>query len=212
VPEASTLLLFTASALALVAVPGPNLIYIVTRSLDQGSRAGIASALGVETGTIVHVTAAAVGLSAALASSAAAFSIVKYAGVAYLLYLAARALTTRERPRAAAEPAAVPAARVYVDGLLVQLLNPKVALFFLALLPQFVDPRTGAAWTQILLLGAILAAIGLTVDMVYAIAAGRGSARLRSRSGFGRSRRYVTGGVYAALAVIALVGGRRQGS
>lgn len=123
-PEVSTLLLFAVSALALVAVPGPNLIYIVARSLDQGSRAGIASALGVETGTIVHITAAAVGLSAALASSAAAFSIVKYAGVAYLLYLAARALTPREQQSAAAAPAAVPAARVYVDGLLVQLLNP----------------------------------------------------------------------------------------
>ncbi len=211
-PELSTLLLFAASALALLAVPGPNHIYIVTRSIDQGSRAGLASAFGVETGTLVHVTAAAVGLSAALASSATAFSVVKYAGVAYLLYLAARALADRDEPSGGAEPLPASQARVFFDGMLVNVLNPKVALFFLAFLPGFVDPQAGAAWTQILVLGGILAGLGLASDVLYALVAGRGSSWLRASSGFARSRRYVTGGVYAALAVVALVGGRRQGS
>jgi len=214
-PELSTLFLFAASALALVAVPGPNHIYIVTRSIDQGSRAGLASALGVETGTLVHVAGAAAGLSAALASSATAFSVVKYAGVAYLLYLAVRALTAHDEPPgdAEAEPLPTSGARVFIEGLLVNLLNPKVALFFLAFLPQFVDPHAGAAWTQILVLGGILAAIGLAIDVLYALGAGRGSSWLRSGTRFAGARRYGAGGVYAALAVLALVGGgRRQGS
>jgi threonine/homoserine/homoserine lactone efflux protein len=209
-PELSTLLLFTATALALVAAPGPNHIYIVTRSVEQGSRAGVASALGVETGTLVHVAAAAAGLSAALASSATAFSVVKYAGVAYLLYLAARALTARNAPHA--EPPRASGSRVFVEGVLVNLLNPKVALFFLALLPQFVDPNADPAWIQILVFGAILATIGLLVDVLYALGAGRAGSWLRSSAGFARSRRYVIGGAYVALAIAALAGGRRQAS
>jgi threonine/homoserine/homoserine lactone efflux protein len=211
-PEPATLLLFAASALALVAIPGPNIVYIVTRSIDQGRRAGFASAFGVETATLLHVTAAAAGLSAALASSATAFAVVKYAGAAYLLYLAAKTLISRDEgaghaPRTPASPL-----RVFVAGMLVNLLNPKVALFFLALLPQFVDPQAGPAWTQILVLGAMLAAIGLASDLLYAVGAGRVGARLRATAGYARRRRYVAGVVYFGLAVVALVGGRRRAS
>jgi threonine/homoserine/homoserine lactone efflux protein len=209
-PELATLLLFTASALALVAIPGPNHVYIVARSVDQGARAGVASAFGVETATLVHVAAAAAGLSAALASSATAFAIVKYAGVAYLLYLAAKALTSPDDHGGSAPSAAAPSRRVFLEGLVVNLLNPKVALFFLALLPQFVDPAAGPAWTQILILGTILAAIGLAADLLYAVGAGGAGARLRANAGFATRRRYVTGGVYLALAVVALVAGRRR--
>ena len=138
---------------ALVAIPGPNHVYIVARSVDQGRRAGFASAFGVETATLLHVAAAAAGVSAALASSATAFAVVKYAGVAYLLYLAARTLMSPDEPAARAPAAVASEVRVFVEGLLVNLLNPKVALFFLALLPQFVDPQAGPAWTQILVLG-----------------------------------------------------------
>jgi len=126
VPEPSTLTLFAVSALALVAVPGPNLIYIVTRSVDQGRGAGVASALGVETATLVHIAAAAAGLSAALASSATAFTVVKYAGAAYLVFLALRAFRERDDDRQAGR---APAAgrRVFAEGFVVNLLNPKVA-------------------------------------------------------------------------------------
>jgi threonine/homoserine/homoserine lactone efflux protein len=209
-PELATLLLFAASACALVAIPGPNHVYIVARSIDQGRRAGFASAFGVETATLVHVAAAAAGLSAALASSATAFAVVKYAGVAYLLYLAVKTLRSPDEPAAQGPPAPAPAARVFLEGLVVNLLNPKVALFFLALLPQFVDPHAGPAWTQILVLGTMLAAIGLAADLLYALGAGRAGARLRANVRFARRRRYVAGAVYLALAAVALVGGRRR--
>ena len=194
----------------LVAIPGPNHIYIVARSLDQGRAAGFASAFGVETATLLHVAAAAAGVSAALASSATAFAFVKYAGVAYLLYLAARTLAARDRPAEPAAPATAPTWRMFFDGLLVNLLNPKVALFFLAFLPQFVDPQAGPAWSQILVLGGILAAIGLASDLLYAVGAGGAGDRLRASAGYARRRRHVTGMLYLLLAVVALVGGRRH--
>ena len=207
-PEPATLLLFAATAAALVAIPGPNIVYIVARSIDGGRRAGVASAHGVETATLVHVTAAAAGLSALLASSATAFAIVKSAGAAYLLYLAVRTLMAPDGPEA--PPPAPSPRRIFASGVLVNLLNPKVALFFLALLPQFVDPHAGPAWSQILLLGAILAAIGLASDLLYALGAGAVSGRLRGRARLARGRRYVTGGVYLALAVVALTGERQR--
>ena len=209
-PDLPTLALFAAAALALVAIPGPNHVYVVARSLDQGRAAGFASAFGVETATLLHVAAAAAGVSAALASSAAAFAVVKYAGVAYLLYLAVRTLAARDEPAGAAAPPAARTSRLFLDGLVVNLLNPKVALFFLAFLPQFVDPEAGPAWTQIVVLGAMLAAIGLASDLLYALGAGRAGARLRASAGFARRRRHVTAGLYLALAVVALVGGRRR--
>jgi len=209
-PDLATLLLFAATAVALVAIPGPNQVYIVARSIDQGRRAGFASALGVETATLVHVAAAAVGLSAALASSAEAFAVVKYAGVAYLVYLGVRALAASDTRRESVRPAPAPGARVYLEGVVVNLLNPKVAVFFLALLPQFVDPAAGPAWTQILVLGTVLAAIGLTCDILFALGAVRASARVRGSERFARRRRHVTGGVYLGLAALALVTGRRQ--
>jgi threonine/homoserine/homoserine lactone efflux protein len=145
-PDLPSLLLFAGSAATLVLVPGPNLIYIVTRSVEAGRRAGFASMLGVETGTMVHVAAAAFGLSALLASSAVAFEIVKYAGVAYLVYLGVRAL--RSRDHEADSPATETGMRrTYAEGVLVNVLNPKVSLFFLAFLPQFVDPAGGSATT-----------------------------------------------------------------
>jgi threonine/homoserine/homoserine lactone efflux protein len=208
VPEPSTFLLFAAGAVALVAVPGPNLIYIVTRSVDHGRRAGVASAFGVETATLVHIAAAAAGLSAALASSATAFTVVKYAGAAYLVFLAARAFMERgqEQP---GERAPAAGRRVFAEGFVVNLLNPKVALFFLAFLPQFIDPGAGAAWTQVLVLGGLLAAIGLSSDLMYALAAGSLGALVRGNAAIARRRGQLAGGVYLALAAVTLVGGRR---
>jgi threonine/homoserine/homoserine lactone efflux protein len=208
-PEPSTLALFALSALALVAIPGPNLIYIVTRSIDQGRRAGLVSAFGVESATLVHVAAAAAGLSAALASSATAFSVVKYAGATYLLYLGVRTLAARGTTSHGDARTPAPASRVAGEGFVVNLLNPKVALFFLAFLPQFVDPDGGPAWAQVLVLGGVLVLIGLTIDLVYAVAAGSISAWVRGSARLERRRRYTTGGVYIALAAVALTGSRR---
>jgi threonine/homoserine/homoserine lactone efflux protein len=178
-PEPGTLAVFALAALALVALPGPNLLYITARSLAEGRRAGLVSVLGIETGTLVHVTAAAVGVSALLASSAVAFGVVRYAGAAYLIYLGVRALLARQPQERtpSAVPARAPLARVYRQAVLVQLLNPKVALFFLAFLPQFVDPARGAVAVQTLVLGAIVATIGVTVSSLWALAADAAGAR-----------------------------------
>jgi threonine/homoserine/homoserine lactone efflux protein len=185
--ELTRVLTFAAVSLALIAVPGPNLIYIVTRSVSQGTRAGLVSALGVETGTLVYVTATALGLSSLIARSAAAFAAVRWAGAGYLLYLGVRAA---RRPRAAdrpGDPTRLPLRRVYRDGALVNVLNPKVAVFFVAFLPQFTTPGASAAaarW-QMLALGAVFFALALAMDLLYGVAGGAVSHWLQTR----RSRR-----------------------
>jgi threonine/homoserine/homoserine lactone efflux protein len=203
VPSASTLAAFAAAAFVLIAVPGPNMIYLVARSLTEGRRAGLLSALGIETGTLVHTAAAAVGLSALLASSATAFAVVKYAGAAYLVYLGLRAFLGRdggEERGAAAAP--VSGGHVYRQALLTQVLNPKVAIFFLAFLPQFIDPDRAAA-PQILVLGATLVVMGLAIGAFTALAAGSLS-ELRRRRARGRPwGRWASGAVYVALGAYA---------
>jgi threonine/homoserine/homoserine lactone efflux protein len=210
-PDFTTLVLFAAAAIVLIAIPGPNHVYIVARSVSQGRGAGLASALGVETGTLVHVAAAAAGLSAVIASSATAFNLVRYLGAAYLVYLGIRALTRRDGHEGGVEVDAAPLRRTFAEGVMVNVLNPKVALFFLAFLPQFIDPSRGPVAVQTLVLGAVIFVLALASDLVYALAASALGERLRRRgAGFGRVQRRVTGGVYVALgAVAALSGGRR---
>jgi len=203
VPSASTLALFALAALALIAIPGPNMIYIATRSISEGRSAGFSSALGLLTGTGINVLAAAVGLSALIASSDVAYDVIRYAGAAYLVFLGVKAL--RSHGAGAAEQPA-PRGSAYRQAIVVQLLNPKVALFFLAFLPQFVDPEAGPVWTQILVLGAVLGALGFALDCGYALAASSAARRLE---GFRHGNR-ITGAVYIALgAAAALTGGRR---
>jgi threonine/homoserine/homoserine lactone efflux protein len=197
-PDTTTLLVFAAAAVALIAVPGPNFFYIATRTASQGRAAGFASALGVEVGTLVHIAAAAVGLSAVVASSPAAFAAIKYLGALYLLYLAVRTLVRRSGP-ASAEPPGAPLSRAVAEGVLVNVLNPKVALFFLAFLPQFIDPAHGSAAAQTLALGAVFLAIACVMDVLYVLAA----AALSARVGSAPRGRYVTGAVYLGLAAFA---------
>ena len=200
-PAPSTLALFALAALALIAIPGPNMVYVATRSMSEGRSAGISSALGLLTGTAINVIAAAAGLSALIASSDLAYDVLRYAGAAYLIFLGIKALLRRET---AVE--ALPRGRAYRQAIVVQLLNPKVALFFLAFLPQFVDPARGPVATQVLVLGAILGALGFAMDCGYAFAASSAAARLKR---FRHGNR-VTGAVYLALgAAAALTGGRR---
>jgi threonine/homoserine/homoserine lactone efflux protein len=202
-PQFTTLVVFAGAALALIAIPGPNLIYIVTRSVAHGRRAGIASAFGVETGTLVHIAAAVMGLSALLASSRVAFDAIRYTGAVYLVYLGARELLRRPRSTVAKRPAATPLGRTYAEGVLVNLLNPKVGLFFLAFLPQFIDPGRGNATLQVLVLGVVFFALALSLDLLYAVAADRVrgwlSGRVRGRAGRGR----YTGLIYIVLGAAA---------
>jgi threonine/homoserine/homoserine lactone efflux protein len=208
-PTTRTLLLFAPVALGLLVVPGPAVLYIVARSIDQGRAAGVASVLGIHTGSLVHVAAAAAGLSALLVSSAVAFGVVRYAGAAYLIVLGIRKLVER-----AAEDVAEPPARslrsIYVQGIVVNVLNPKTALFFLALLPQFVDVERGAVWSQMTVLGLAFIALGVLSDGAYALAAARAGRSLRSSASFGRAQRYVSGGVYVSLGAVAALSGSRS--
>src|SRR5438093_3775871 len=153
-PDSTSLWLFGLAALALLAVPGPAVLYIVVQSAEQGRRIGLASVAGVHLGTLVHVAAATAGLSALIVASAMAFSVVKYAGAVYLVYLGVRKLVEgRAPPRIAKE--GEPLRRAFVRGALVNILNPKTALFFLAFLPQFVDRDRGGVWSQVLVLGLV---------------------------------------------------------
>jgi threonine/homoserine/homoserine lactone efflux protein len=212
-PDASTFALFVAAALALLLVPGPAVIYVVARSVEGGRLRGLVSVLGVELGTLLHVVFAAAGLSAIVVSSAAAFSVVKWLGAAYLVWLGLRQILGRDGGDE--EPALSGGGenrlRIFSQSVLVQVLNPKVALFFLAFLPQFVDPSRGAAWTQVVVLGATLATLGLFTDGLYALlggTAGEWIRKQRAGAGLRRAGRYVTGGVYIALGAVAAVSGK----
>ncbi len=210
-PEPTTLLLFAGAALALLIVPGPSVIYIVTRGMHEGRAAALVSVLGVTTATLVHTVFAAAGLSAILASSAVAFSVVKYAGSAYLVYLAVRTWVDRSGERLDVPRPAADLRRVYVEGFLVNLLNPKTALFILALLPQFVDPSRGAAAIQILVLGGMLASLGLLSDGTYALASGSIGAWLRRRRSIAGIQRRVSAAIYAMLGIGTALIGQRTG-
>ncbi len=209
-PEPTILVLFAGAALALLVVPGPSVIYIVTRGIHQGRAAAFASVLGVTTATLVHTAFAAAGLSAILASSAVAFSVVKYAGSAYLVYLAIRTWLDRSGEHLDLPRPATDLGRVYLQGFLVNLLNPKTALFILALLPQFVDPARGAAGVQILMLGGVLASLGLLSDGTYALASGSIGSWLQRRRSVAGIQRRASAAIYAALGIgTALLGERR---
>lgn len=208
-PTFHTVAVFAAAVVVFAVVPGPAVLYIVTRSVSQGRRAGVVSAASIASGNMAHVVAATVGLSALLASSAAAFSVVKYAGPAYLIYLGVKAL--RSRPAGGLAPEVAPQSlwRVFREGLIVAVLNPKTALFFLAFLPQFVDPARGAAPLQLIVLGLLLVTITAASDTCYALLTGSASAWLRSRAHLLRRGRLVTGGAYIALGVTAAATGDR---
>ncbi|MEX0650710.1 MAG: LysE family translocator [Actinomycetota bacterium] len=207
-PDLETITVFTGASLLFAVVPGPAVIYIVTRSVHQGRAAGLVSALGIATGTLVHVPAAAVGLSALLVSSATAFTIVKYMGAAYLVYLGIRQFVGRQADDLEAAPATRSLRRAYTQGALVGVLNPKTALFFLAFLPQFVDPARGSTALQIGVLGVLLVCISMVSDSCYAMLTGTAGDWLRGRgTRFMRRQRLVSGGIYVALGVSAAIAG-----
>jgi threonine/homoserine/homoserine lactone efflux protein len=194
--------LFSAAALALIVVPGPAVTYVVTQSLDKGRSAGLVSALGIAGGGLVHVAAATAGLSALIASSASAFTVVKLVGAAYLIAIGLWRLTGRgENETADREPVA--ARRLFWQGALVNVLNPKTALFFLAFLPQFVDPHRGAVALQAAVLGVVFVALAVVSDSTYAVVTAALATRLRDSRRAQQVRRYVSGIIFVALGVTA---------
>lgn len=203
-PTTTTWVAFTLATLVVLLVPGPAVLYVVARSVEQGRSAGLHAVLGVETGALLHVVAAATGLAALLASSERVFSILRYAGAGYLLYLGARQLRRRscDLQRATASNS-VAHRRLYLDGVLVDLLNPKTALFFVAFLPQFVEPAQGSAGKQILALGLCFVALAAVCDGMYAVVAGRLASRIRGSSRAQRRVNQITCGGYVSLAGMA---------
>jgi len=210
-PSPEVFAAFAVASLALLIVPGPSVLYIVTRSIDQGRSAGLVSVLGIHTGSVVHVAAAALGVSAILASSAVAFGIVKYVGAAYLIWLGIRTIRERHQERPSAPVRDRSLGRVYAQGVVVNVLNPKTALFFLAFLPQFVDVSRGAVTAQIVILGLTFILLGFVSDGSYALVAARVSRRLstRRRSGPGILRRWLPGLTLIGLGIVSAVTGKR---
>lgn len=209
-PSPEVFAAFAIASLALLIVPGPSVLYIVTRSMDQGRAAGLVSVLGIHTGSIVHVAAAALGLSAILASSALAFSVVKYAGAAYLIWLGIRAIRDGGEERTDATGREHSLARIYAQGVVVNILNPKTALFFLAFLPQFVDGSTGSIPFQIVVLGVSFILLGFVSDGTYALVSARVSRTLAARRRTAVARRWLPGLTLIGLGVASAITGRRS--
>ena len=211
-PSPEVFAAFAVASLALLIVPGPSVLYIVTRSMDQGRAAGLVSVLGIHTGSIVHVAAAALGLSAILASSALSFGIVKYAGAAYLIWLGIRAIRERGEERPGATGREHSLKRIYAQGVVVNVLNPKTALFFLAFLPQFIDVSKGSVPFQAVILGATFILLGFLSDGTYALVSARVSRAIATRRRTGAARRWLPGLTLIGLGVVSAVTGRRPAS
>ena len=211
IPGGANLGLFIGAALALLLVPGPAVLYIFARSVEQGRLAGFVSILGIHTATLVHVAGAALGLSAVLAQSALAFSLIKYAGAAYLIWLGLNKLFGR-RAADDADIAVEPAShrRLFRDGFVVNLLNPKTALFFLAFLPQFVEVDRGQMAMQIAFLGLLFTALGIVTDGCYALAAGTMGNWLKRSRGYLEVERYVSGVLFIGLGLTAAFAGNQK--
>lgn len=208
-PETSSLALFCVAALVLLVIPGPAVLYIVARSIDQGRAAGFASVAGVHAGSLVHIAAAALGLSAILVSSATAFNVVKYAGAAYLVFLGIRTIRSRNARMDVSAIVREPLGHVFRQGMVVNILNPKTALFFFAFLPQFVSASRGAVATQILMLGFVFIGLGVISDGAYALLASKVGTVLKSNPKFAARRSLLSGSVYVVLGVLTALSGSK---
>ena len=211
IPSSTNVMLFISAAIVLLVIPGPAVLYIIAQSVEQGKKAGLISDLGIHTATLVHVIAAALGLSALLASSALAFDIIKYAGAAYLIWLGLKKICTRPTAASVDTPVAKRHYRkLYRDGFIINLLNPKTALFFLAFLPQFVDVSRGHVASQIIFLGAVLIVVGFISDACYAIAASKAGQWLRTSRTYQHLDRYLGGTMLIGLGIAAALTGNHK--
>jgi threonine/homoserine/homoserine lactone efflux protein len=210
IPSASNIGLFIGAALVLLLIPGPAVLYIVARSMAQGRMAGFVSDLGIHAATLVHALGAALGLSALLASSALAFSVVKYLGAAYLIWLGLKKIFGRAEDGEAGALSRHSYARLFRDGFIVNLLNPKTALFFFAFLPQFAEPERGHLAVQITFLGLLFAALGFVTDGCYALLAGTAGNWLKRSRRFLEIERYVSGTLFIGLGLTAVFAGNQK--
>ena len=205
--DTASLAIFITAALALLLAPGPAVLYIVARSLEQGRMAGLISALGIGLAGIVHVVFAALGLSALLMQSALAFSVVKYLGAAYLIYLGIRTLTHKARASKVQGIEVMTYPKIFSQGFIVNLLNPKTALFFLAFLPQFVDPARASVVPQIVVLGMIFVGLAIVSDSLYALVAGTARQLLAGNVFVVRVQKYLAGTIYIILGITTAFAG-----
>ena len=197
--DSTSFITFVLAALVVLVIPGPGVLYVVTRSLTQGLDAGLMSVLGLSAGALVHVVAATIGLSAILVASASAFGVIKLLGALYLIYLGLHAILTRKSPLNISEPRAASMYRVFFDGIVISVLNPKIALFFLAFLPQFVSPNFGPITQQFLFLGLLYVALAICTDGLYAICASSLRSFVNQRFVLGPVPRLTRGFVYLGL-------------
>ena len=210
IPDPPRIGLFVVAALALLIVPGPAVLYVVARSINQGRRAGLASVLGIHVGTLVHISAATLGLSALIVSSAIAFTAVKVAGAIYLIGLGLWTLFSRTAEPEIALGGERNLRRAFAQGIVVNVLNPKTALFFLAFLPQFVDRDAPHPALQIAFLGLLFALLGLVTDSLWALAAGTAGGVLRRSRRFADVQRHVSGSVYIGLGIVTALAGNAE--
>ena len=208
--DPSKLYFFVLAALALLLVPGPAVLYITTRSANQGRIAGLVSVLAIETANLLQAVAAALGLSAILLSSALAFNVVKYLGAAYLIYLGIRKLLTSDNRLEDEQLKKESLRRIYWQGFIVNILNPKTALFFFAFLPQFVDPGRGNVTWQTLFLGVIFVGLAIVTDSTYALVASSLANKLAGNRHFQKGQRYFAGLVYIGLGITTALTGSRK--
>ncbi|UCH25481.1 MAG: LysE family translocator [Trueperaceae bacterium] len=202
--DPTTLTLFIAAALLLLITPGPAVLYVIARSVGQGTKAGVVSAIGLSVGITLHIVAATAGLSAILLSSALAFGAVKFLGAAYLIYLGVRGLFQQEA-KGPLQMEKEPLRNIFWQGVLVNVLNPKTALFFFAFLPQFIDPVRSSVAAQVLLLGTIFVGLAAISDSAYAFLAGGVGRRIRSNATISRLQRYLSSAILIALGITAAV-------
>jgi threonine/homoserine/homoserine lactone efflux protein len=204
-PSLSTYAVFLATAMVLLAIPGPAVLYVVTRSIEMGRPGGLASVAGITTGTVVHVALATAGLSSLILASAVAFDAVKYVGAAYLLFLGIRRLLTRKEEAVAEGRAPRTRRRAYTQGVVVNLTNPKTIVFIFAFVPQFVDVNAAHVWLQVLVFGLTFAGLGFLSDSTYALVAGTVADRLRDSAAIARFERWFGGSALIGLGVAAAV-------
>jgi threonine/homoserine/homoserine lactone efflux protein len=210
-PDGAIVIPFLLATLVLLLIPGPAVAYIVTRSVDQGPIAGMLSVLGLGLGGLLQVLGMILGISAVILASATAFTVLKYLGALYLIYLGIQRLRERETPFTGARNGGQSdTPRIFLQGVLVNLLNPKIAIFILAFFPQFIDPAAGDYVRQALILGVIYVSLGLVTDSIYALLAGQVGRWFNRRGGFGQLPRYAAGSVYIGLGVATAVSGFRK--
>lgn len=200
-PDVNSLLLFMAATLTLNLTPGPDMLYVIARSVGQGRSAGIASAFGIAAGCCLHILAVTFGLASLMQAVPSVYEVVKYTGAAYLMYLGVRALFSHQAAHAETPMREAPLSTAFLQGMMTNVLNPKVALFFLAFLPQFVEREAGGVALQLISLGILFNISGTIVNIIVALAASYTGSRFKARVNDSAVFRWLTGGVLIGLGV-----------